>query len=428
MALMFKEGEYLEALMGHLDVCKDVCDNFGIHTLLVPKVISAGGFNGVAGFTVKSYKSDRAYNANEEGDYEFEPDPMWDDENFTPMFDYEALAKEQDEEEGEGGSVANEAMKKKKDLPNLDWTEADKSDGAMIQTTKDWVSRMMSDMALCPFTSGADKAGLPMGPVFYTVDRCSGVEQVYAQYWKEVVRVEQATESELSTTLLILPEFALNNVEAYENVCNTLTQPMETLKMENLLQLVFFHPQWTFRDGAARGGDDSSNDPGAANYARRSPWPMINILRTTQVRAAQRGIPTGLVYQQNEKTLCAVGSHELETMLRERDWTALEDRKVNRRDMDALRVAQDYQMDPTSEQDFSLEADATPAVNKVDRDQVEGGDMVNVIRQALGKRLGAANADAPPTSLSGAETSAVMMASDFLIQELDRIVDQETSS
>jgi hypothetical protein len=56
---------------------------------------------------------------------------------------------------------------------------------------------------------------------------------------------------------------------------------------------VFFHPLWTFRDGGARFGDGA-----AANYARRSPWPMINILRTSQVRAAQRGIPTGLVYTQ----------------------------------------------------------------------------------------------------------------------------------
>ena len=80
---------------------------------------------------------------------------------------------------------------------------------------------------------------------------------------------------------------------------------------KDLLQLVFFHPEWTFRDGRQRSGSAS-----AANYARRSPWPMINILRTTQVRAAQKGIPTGLVYKQNEKTLSNVGVDTLETCLR----------------------------------------------------------------------------------------------------------------
>ena len=42
---------------------------------------------------------------------------------------------------------------------------------------------------------------------------------------------------------------------------------------------VFFHPKYQFRDGQAR----YSEDHGSANYARRSPWPMINILRTPQV-------------------------------------------------------------------------------------------------------------------------------------------------
>lgn len=45
-------------------------------------------------------------------------------------------------------------------------------------------------------------------------------------------------------------------------------------------QLVYFHPQWVFRDGADRMGET-----GAANYARRSNFPMINILRTNQVPA-----------------------------------------------------------------------------------------------------------------------------------------------
>jgi hypothetical protein len=110
---------------------------------------------------------------------------------------------------------------------------------------------------------------------------------------KEVVRVEQTNEKQLSTTLLICPEFCMDNIEMFESFTNTLTQPLAALGVDELLQLVFFHPLWTFRDGGARFGEGA-----AANYARRSPWPMINILRTNQVRAAQKGIPTGLVYTQ----------------------------------------------------------------------------------------------------------------------------------
>jgi len=241
------------------------------------------------------------------------------------------------------------------------------------------------------------------------------MEDLYARYWKEVVRVEQEPEKQLSTTLLIAPEFCIDNIELFESFSNTLTQPLTALGIEDLLQLVFFHPQWTFRDGSARAGIGA-----AANYARRSPWPMINLLRTSQVRAAQKGIPTGLVYQQNEKTLDSIGTEKLETMLRLRDWSDIEEVKVNRRDMEALRVAQDYQQTgKLASEDTSFAYDSTPAANKVDESQIDGANMVNVLKDALEKRLGKRNG--VPTALSGPETSATVMASDFLLEELDRL-------
>jgi len=253
-----------------------------------------------------------------------------------------------------------------------------------------------------------------------------------ASYWRELVRMESSSESDLSTTLLLLPNFSYHNVELFENLGTTLTQPLEPLALEDLTQLVFFHPRWTFRDGGDRAGGDTT----AANYARRSSWPMINLLRTTQVRAAQRGIPTGLVYTQNEKTLSSIGSADLENMLLTRNWDLLADTKVNRREHDALALARDMQdvvnvngskamagaglgtsstVDAVVQESVGKGLDQNAAVNKVDRSQIDGGDLVNVLRQALEKRLDG-------DGLSGAETSATMMAGDFLIEELDRII------
>lgn len=142
---------------------------------------------------------------------------------------------------------------------------------------------------------------------------------------------------------------------------------------------------------------------------------MINILRTKQVRTAQKGIPTGLVYKQNEKTLTKIGTKSLETMLRKRDWSDIADLKVDRKDMEALRVAQDLQSTGVvADKDMSVVYDSTPAANKVDRAQIEGGNIANVILQALEKRL-----KAEEGRLNGAETSAAMMASDFLLEHLN---------
>eukprot|EP00978_Attheya_sp_CCMP212_P032559 scaffold127838_cov46-Attheya_sp.AAC.1 len=406
--------------MGHLDACKDVCDDFGTKTVLLPYRPNEQNPK-VTGFTVKSYRNPKSGNNNnddgveeEEDEYQFDYDPFWDDGN---ELDHSAFLGDDDDDDKDGSAVEQQ------NYPEI-VNKVPSDDEEIVDLSKRWVDTMMSDMGICPFTSGPDLAGLPMGQVFYTVDRSTKMEDMYARYWKEVVRVEQNNEKDLSTTLLVAPEFCLENVELFENFSTTLTQPLEALGVEDLLQLVFFHPLWTFRDGGARSGMGS-----AANYARRSPWPMINILRTSQVRAAQKGIPTGLVYQQNEKTLTNVGTEQLETMLRLRDWSAISDVKVNRRDMEALRVAQDLQQSGTvAEQDQDLIHDSTPAANRrLDERQVDGGDLLNVVLQALEKRLGLLsntnnmNESGHPQALSGAETSAAMMATDYVLEELDRV-------
>jgi len=389
---------YLNLVTAHLDMCKDVCDFFGINTALVPYVKDEK----VKGFTIRSFRNPDA----DPDAMEFAYDPFWDDGDD---WNYEGI---DDEIEAEKGNDSKRA--KYPDIVN----KIPIDDDEITRISKVWVDKICSDMGICPFTRGPDSAGLPIGPVFYTIDRSTSMEDMYARYWQEVVRVESQPEKELSTTLLITPEFCMDNVEMFENFSTTLTQPLSALGVEDAIQLVFFHPQWSFRDGGDRGGEGA-----AANYARRSPWPMINILRTNQVRAAQKGIPTGLVYKQNEKTLKKIGVDQLETMLRLRDWAEIADVKVDRKDMEALRVARDFQeTGKVKPEDQSLLMDATPGVNKVDGQQIEQGDLVNVICEAIGKRIGKATGGGA-TRLSGPETSAAIMASDFLLAELNRVIE-----
>ena len=399
----FKKPRYLNLLFAHLDACKDVCDHFGITTTLIPYKQKGR----VVGFTVQSFRNPKTTLVPSEGenesDIEFEYDPFWDDGT-----DFAALYDGIDDED----MVPDPYPAIENKIPDNDET--------IIDITKQWVSSVMSDMGVCPFTQGAEKAGLPLGDVYYAVDRSSGFEDMYERYWKEVTRIEQNPERDISTILLITPEFCMDNLELFESFTNTLTQPLTALGIEDLIQLVFFHPVWSFRDGDAR----SSPSGQAANYARRSPWPMINLLRTSQVRTAQKGIPTGLVYKQNEKTLSQVGVDKLETMLRLRDWTDTSEYKVNRREIDALKIAQDFQATgQIAAEDTSLRHDSTPAANRVDRRQVEEGNLINVLLQALEKRL-----DKGACTLTGPETSATALATDVLINELEDLISTDTSA
>lgn len=75
------------------------------------------------------------------------------------------------------------------------------------------------------------------------------------------------------------------------------------------------------------------------------------------------------------------------------------------------------------QEDASFANDATPAANKVDGNQIEKSDLVNVLQEALKKRLGKGHGSMK--RLTGPETSAAIMASDFLLKELKIIVDSE---
>ncbi len=216
---------YLESLMGHLDACKDVCDDFGVNTILTPIQEKKNGKNVVTGFTVKSYKDPQKVGTfASDGNFNFAPDPFFDDDEWDAVeAQIRATAREEEEEDDDELDAES--------LPAIENKIPD-DDNILLDVTKKWVNKVMSDMGICPFTKGADMAGLPMGKVFYTVDRSSVIEEMYARYWKEVVRVEQSSESELSTTLLIAPEFLIDNVEIFENFSTTLTQPLEALKVE----------------------------------------------------------------------------------------------------------------------------------------------------------------------------------------------------
>jgi hypothetical protein len=77
-----------------------------------------------------------------------------------------------------------------------------------------------------------------------------------------------------------------------------------------------------------------------------------------QVRLAQKSIPTGLVYTQNEETLVEVGSDALQDMLVRRDWSALKDLRVDRRYNKLGKIAQmlrDHDGTPPEEVAMALE-------------------------------------------------------------------------
>jgi hypothetical protein len=111
---------FVNRLMGHLDACKDVCDHFGIKTILVPYLEKAK----VVGFTAKSYSD-----PGEDEEMTFDYDPLWDD---AEIGDYEGIDAEED------GGATDKYPEIVNKIPD--------DDDQIIGLTKTWVSTMMSDM------------------------------------------------------------------------------------------------------------------------------------------------------------------------------------------------------------------------------------------------------------------------------------------
>jgi len=330
---------YLENIMTHLDQCKDVCDDFGTNTILSPHIIQSNGVNTVTGFTVESFRSDGIGTLSSDGEMQFAYDPMFDDENWDMVestvqakLDLEVLS---DRVDSQVPADANE----------------------IADSTRNWCQRM-SNVGINPFLTEIDKStGLPIGPVYSptTTDRCS-MPEMYHSYWQEVARIENTAESQLSTTLLMAPNFASNS-ELFEGFYTTLKDSLELLELEKQIQLCFFHPEWDLQT-------DIEGVSAATSDSLRPPWPMINIVRTNQVRIDQLGKSTEI-----------------------------------------------YLKKEVAPEDFQSVTQQTEG---------GGGNMMTIVVQALEKRL--TGGDGRGAVLSGMETSAVLMASDLLLGHIDQLM------
>jgi hypothetical protein len=137
------ENEYLNnprfmnLLFAHLDVCKDVCDHFGITTTLTPYREKKFG-NKISGFKVQSYRNpatitggedDGGGENNDKDEFQFEYDPLWDDGT-----DFEALYDGIDDVD----MVPDKYPAIEKLVPD--------SDDEIIELSKNWVAAVVSDM------------------------------------------------------------------------------------------------------------------------------------------------------------------------------------------------------------------------------------------------------------------------------------------
>lgn len=198
--------------------------------------------------------------------------------------------------------------------------------------SKDWCEAMIADFAICPFTLDGYHAN--GGKIKYSISSASTSEVAFSEFWEECAIMLESDIKEISTVLLVLPD-AFESIVEFEKFTATLDQGLETGsdKFKDEISLVYFHPEFQFRDKDGQNMamfNDAGEFIGMSNdmvnpidYSRRSPWPIINILRTPSVTRLQRNVPEGKVFNDNKTRLEAVGVVALQSMLDDKDWEKL---------------------------------------------------------------------------------------------------------
>ena len=60
-----------------------------------------------------------------------------------------------------------------------------------MAATRAWVEAVIVKMKVCPFSSTADRAGLPAGGVSYPLTHAATGEEVYERFWEQVLPQRQ---------------------------------------------------------------------------------------------------------------------------------------------------------------------------------------------------------------------------------------------
>ncbi|MEO1624189.1 MAG: DUF1415 domain-containing protein [Bacteroidota bacterium] len=141
------------------------------------------------------------------------------------------------------------------------------SDEKVILQTQCWVERFVIGHQICPFAARSFDGDR----IRYKVERSPDWESCLQNLILECQLLE--TQTSIDTSLLIYVDVFAD----FEDYLDFLYMAEELLGLqgyEGTFQLASFHPDYCFADSTV---DD------AANYSNRSPFPMLHLLRESQV-------------------------------------------------------------------------------------------------------------------------------------------------
>lgn len=168
-----------------------------------------------------------------------------------------------------------------------------KGDAIIAETTR-WIERAVIGLNLCPFA----KAVHAKGQIRYAVCLADSPDALLITLLDELQTLGTTDATVTDTTLLIHPN-ALTDFLDYNDFLDVANAALVELKLESVLQIASFHPQYQFADTEP---DDITN------FTNRSPYPTLHLLREASVTRAVAAFPeAGNIFEKNIETMTRLG-------------------------------------------------------------------------------------------------------------------------
>ena len=135
----------------------------------------------------------------------------------------------------------------------------------IIQETQAWLQHAVIGLNLCPFA----KSVFVKNQIAYQVSAATDVTALLDDLKSALTKLAAMPASETDTSLLIHPQ-VLHDFLDYNDFLYQADDLLHDLKLNGVLQIASFHPDYQF---AGTADDDISN------CTNRSPYPMLHLLR-----------------------------------------------------------------------------------------------------------------------------------------------------
>eukprot|EP01041_Mallomonas_annulata_P012861 gene12861-27123_t len=180
------------------------------------------------------------------------------------------------------------------------------SEEFMTHVTRIWVYDFVHGYGMCPFAANILKNNSMSCKVMKSVE--SSMSAITNDLSSKIITEAKIMKDskDYETELLILPQ--LSDFESYLEMSNIIEETLEETNLDEYIQLATFHPLYQFQ---------GTNIDDVENWSNRAPYPVIHLLRVTDVSAAIAKYPRPMdsIWQNNINTLKSLGNDGVQQIM-----------------------------------------------------------------------------------------------------------------